>query len=68
MVLFKGFDRVASKGTLTENDETAFGLKETMNYVKVNYCHGVCSFGRGMVVIHTIWCLLSLSVNKIAKV
>jgi len=67
MVFLKGFGCVASKGTMTEN-ETKYGLKEAMYYVKVNYCPSVCFFGRDMVVIHTIWCLLSLSVNKIAKV
>jgi hypothetical protein len=66
MVFLKVFGCVASKGTLIEN-ETKYGLKETMSYVKVNYRPSVCFFGRGMVVIHTIWRLLSLSTNKIAK-
>jgi len=47
--------------------ETKYGIKETMIYVKVNYCPSVCFFGWGMVVIHTIWCLLSSSVKTIAK-
>jgi hypothetical protein len=63
-----GFGCVAWKGILSENDETKCGKRETVNYVNIDYCPNVDFFGRGVVVIYTMWCLLSVSLNKIAYV
>jgi hypothetical protein len=64
MVLFKGLGIVASKGALTENHGTKYGKKETMNYIKVDYCPSICFSGRGMVVVHIIWCYGAVSVTE----